>query len=90
MRHWDEVFPGMIYDINYESLTHHPEHEIRGLLEACELEWQDDCLHFDKSPGVVRTASYFQVRQPMYTRSVKLWRRYEKHLQPLLEVLEAY
>jgi tetratricopeptide (TPR) repeat protein len=90
MRHWDEVFPGMIYDINYESLTHNPEHEIRGLLEACELEWQDDCLHFDKSPGVVRTASYFQVRQPMYTRSVKLWRRYEKHLQPLLEVLEAY
>jgi Flp pilus assembly protein TadD len=90
MRHWHEVFPGMIYDINYESLTHDPEREIRGLLEACELEWQDDCLHFDKSPGVVRTASYFQVRQPMYTRSVNLWRRYERHLQPLLQALEEY
>jgi len=90
MRHWHEVFPGMIYDINYESLTHNPEQEIRGLLEACDLEWQDDCLKFDKSPGVVKTASYFQVRQPMYTRSVNLWRRYENHLQPLLEALEEY
>lgn len=88
MRHWHDVFPGAIYDINYESLTQNPEHEIRQLLDACDLEWQDDCLGFHKSPGVVRTASYYQVRQPMYTSSVNLWQKYEAFLQPLLDALD--
>lgn len=88
MRHWHAVFPGAIYDINYEALTQNPEQEIRQLLDACDLEWQDDCLNFHKSPGVVKTASYFQVRQPMYTSSVNLWQKYEAYLQPLLDTLD--
>lgn len=90
MRHWHGVFPGAIYDINYESLTQNPEHEIRQLLDACGLGWQDDCLRFDKSPGIVKTASYHQVRQPMYTSSVNLWQKYAEFLQPLLDVLDEY
>jgi tetratricopeptide (TPR) repeat protein len=88
MAHWHEVFPGAIYDISYESLTADPETEIRRLLEACELEWQADCLSFHQTPGLVKTASFYQVRQPMYTRSVGLWKKYEAFLEPLLEVLE--
>jgi len=88
MRHWHDVFPGEIYDVEYEALTQSPEHEIRKLLEACELEWQDDCLHFNKKPGIVNTASFFQVRQPLYTTSVKLWQKYEAYLQPLFDTLE--
>ena len=90
MRHWHDVFPGAIYDINYESLTQNPEQEIRQLVDACELEWQEECLHFHKSPGVVKTASYYQVRQPMYTSSVNLWQKYEAFLQPLLDALDEY
>jgi hypothetical protein len=71
-------------------LTQNPEPEIRQLLDACDLEWQDDCLHFHKSPGVVKTASYYQVRQPMYTSSVNLWQKYEAFLQPLLDALDEY
>jgi hypothetical protein len=37
----------------------------------------------------VRTASANQVRQEMYTGSSEAWRRYEAHLGPLLEALEA-
>lgn len=88
MRHWHAVFPGAIHDISYESLTQNPEPEIRKLLAACDLEWQDACLHFDKSPGIVNTASFFQVRQPLYTSSVKLWQKYEAYLQPLFDTLE--
>jgi hypothetical protein len=33
------------------------------------------------------TASVWQVRQPIYTRSVGRWRHYERHLGPLLDVL---
>jgi len=35
----------------------------------------------------VRTASVYQVRQPVYSTSVRRWRRYEKHLQPLIQAL---
>ena len=87
MEHWHSVMPGAIYDIGYEVLTQNPEDEIRKLLSACDLEFQQSCVDFDKSEGIVRTASSYQVRQPMYTSSVRLWERYQEFLQPLLDEL---
>jgi len=89
MKHWHEVMPGEIYDLNYEALTQNPEVEMRKLLEACGLEWQEECLNFDKSAGVVKTASAYQARQPMYTSSVKLWEKYQEFLQPLIDELDG-
>jgi len=89
MQHWHDVLPGAIYDVEYERLTSNPESEIRKLLSACDLEWQDRCLDFDKTEGVVKTASFYQVRQPMYTSSVRSWERYRAFLGPLLDELEA-
>jgi len=88
MQHWHEVMPGEIYDISYESLTQSPEHEIRALLSACDLDFQQSCVNFEKSDAVVKTASAFQVRQPMYTSSVKLWESYREFLGPMLDELE--
>jgi hypothetical protein len=51
------------------------------------LSWNPACLDFRKTQRTVVTASTWQVRQPIYTRSVARWRNYEKHLGPLLEVL---
>ena len=87
MKHWREVMPGEIYDVSYEALTHEPETEIRKLLQACDLEWQEACLDFDKSDGIVKTASAYQARQPMYTSSVRLWQRYGDLIQPMLDEL---
>jgi tetratricopeptide (TPR) repeat protein len=89
MEHWHRVMPGAIYDVSYEALTGNPETEIRNLLAACDLEWQDECLNFDKAGGIIKTASAYQARQPIYTSSVRLWEKYEEFIQPLLEELEA-
>jgi hypothetical protein len=89
MRHWRESMPGTIHDISYESLTQNPEYEIRELLSACDLDFQESCLHFEKTDAVVRTASAFQVRQPMYTSSIGLWEKYEQFLGPMLDELEG-
>jgi hypothetical protein len=35
----------------------------------------------------VRTLSRWQVRQPIYSSSVKRWKKYEEFLGPLLEGL---
>lgn len=87
MNHWREVFPGRIFEVRYEGLTSDPEPHIRALLKHCDLEWDDKCLQFHETERGVRTASKWQVRQPMYTSSVEKWRHYEKHLGPLIEGL---
>ncbi len=45
------------------------------------------CLTFHETKRSVRTLSRWQVRQPIYTTSVKRWTRYDAHLAPLKEAL---
>jgi len=88
MKHWHQVMPDTIIDVRYESLVQNPAEEIPRLITACDLEWQDDCMNFNQKEGVVKTASAYQVRQPIYTSSVSLCKAYEEHLGPLLDELE--
>ena len=53
------------------------------ILDFLELEWDDRCLAFDKTERPVNTASAWQVRQKIYSRSVQRWRHYEKFIGPL-------
>jgi tetratricopeptide (TPR) repeat protein len=87
MAHWRKVLPGRFYEVSYEQLTSNQEQESRNLIEYCGLEWQDACLDFYKTDRKVKTASAFQVRQPMHNQSVDLWKRYGDALQPLLDDL---
>jgi tetratricopeptide (TPR) repeat protein len=87
MNHWTRVLPLPILDLHYEELTADQEGASRRLLAFCGLEWDDRCLRFHHTQRVVQTSSILQVRQPMYRSSVGRWKRYEAHLQPLLEAL---
>ena len=87
MEHWRQVLDLDVLEIDYEMLVTRQEETTRKLVDFCGLQWEPDCLTFHKSAGVTRTASYAQVRQPMYKHSVERWRNYEKHLQPLLRHL---
>ena len=89
MAHWRSVLGAdRIIEIEYESLVGNPETEIRRLLAALELDWDPRCLEFHKKSRTVSTASVFQVRQPIYHRSIGRWRHFEAHLLPLLKALE--
>src|SRR5581483_3548811 len=85
MAHWAKVLPFQVYTMRYEELTADQEGQTRRLLDYCGLEWDERCLRFTEAERSVKTASILQVRQPMYRSSVGRWRRYQKHLQPLLE-----
>jgi tetratricopeptide (TPR) repeat protein len=89
MRHWHEAMPGVIYDIQYEELVADQEQQTRRLLEFCGLPWDDACLSFYKTERRVATASFIQVRQPIYNDSVQLWKRYESQLEPLRRIIES-
>ena len=75
-------------DVQYEELVTNPEVVVRQMLEHCNLEWSEGCLDFHKVKRQVHTASFDQVRQPMYTKSVKRWQHYEQYLSSLEEGLE--
>lgn len=91
MEHWRQVLPeGSFCEVQYEDLVADPEVQSRRLVEFCGLAWDDACLTPHKTERTVKTASVTQVREPVYTSSVERWRRYEKHLRPLLETLGEY
>jgi tetratricopeptide (TPR) repeat protein len=85
--HWHRVLPLRCLDIQYESLVTDLEGESRRLIEFLGLAWEPACLDFHRTKRTVQTASAWQVRQPLYNRSVGRWRHYERHLGPLLEEL---
>ena len=89
MAYWHNRFPGEIYDLSYEMLTEQQESETRRLIEFLGLAWEDQCLEYYKTQRAVRTASAVQVRQEMYQGSSDAWRKYEKHLQPMLKTLDS-
>jgi hypothetical protein len=88
MRHWNEVMPGVIHTIRYETLVAGLEEESRRLLAYCNLPWEDQCLRFHENRQASTTASATQVRQPVYSSSIGKWRRYERQLEPLRRLLE--
>jgi hypothetical protein len=87
MRHWHEVLPGAVLDVRYEDVVADLEGQARRMLEFCELPWDAACLEFHLTQRSVRTASSEQVRRPIYGDAMGVWRKYERELQPLLEVL---
>jgi tetratricopeptide (TPR) repeat protein len=87
--HWLRALPIRMCDIQYEALVADQEGESRRLVEFLGLPWDAACLDFHRTERPVVTASVWQVRQPIYTRSVGRWRHYQRHLEPLLEVLDG-
>jgi tetratricopeptide (TPR) repeat protein len=87
MAHWHSVFPGRIHDVQYEALVTDLEPVSREMLAYLDLEWDKSCLEFHRTVRPVGTASHWQVRQPVYTRSVARWRHYEPYLEELRAAL---
>ncbi len=88
MAHWHAVLPGRVLDVHYESVVADQGGETRRLLEFCGLPWEEACLHYYETERAIRTASSEQVRRPIYTSSVGMWKHYERELAQLIEILE--
>jgi len=85
---WQARIPDWFHVIDYEDLIADTEGEARKLIDACGLEWEDQCLAFHKNSRRVDTLSVYQVRQPIYSSSLKAWQRYETELGELFEALK--
>jgi hypothetical protein len=87
MDHWRAVLPIKIHEVDYEETVDDLEGVARRLLHACHLDWEPACLEFHRVNRPVRTASFAQVRQPIYRDSICRWKNYESELADLFSAL---
>lgn len=87
MVQWKQALDLPILDLSYEALVADPDGQSRRLVDFAGLEWSDACLKPEKTQRSVLTASQWQVRQPIYRGSVGRWKRYEAHLQPMIQAM---
>lgn len=83
MAHWKSLYAEDILDFDYDAFVREPRPAIERLLAFCELEWDDACLTPERAAGAVKTASVWQVRQPIYQASSGRAANYARQLAPL-------
>ncbi|MBP2157915.1 MULTISPECIES: sulfotransferase [Asticcacaulis] len=83
MAHWQDVLGDGLVRISLEGLIQDPESEIRRLVAACGLPFEEGCLKPHEAKGGVSTASAVQVRNPINGQGVGAWKKYEAQLAPL-------
>jgi hypothetical protein len=89
MSHWRQLFPAQVMTVAYEDLVRAPQAEVRRVLDFLGLPWDENCLAFHRSDAAVRTASNWQVRQPLYQDSVHRWQQYRVQLAPIMHLADA-
>jgi hypothetical protein len=87
MSHWKSLYGSDILDFSYDSFVSEPRTQLEQLLAFCGLEWEESCLAFHRVDNAVKTASVWQVREPLYRRSSGRWRNYAAQLALVEEYL---
>ena len=81
MDHWNSIYPGEIYNINYEDVISNIEKETKNILNYCDLTYEENCLEFYNNKRPVMTASTHQVRKKLYNSSVGRWKNFKEYLE---------
>ncbi|HET9459598.1 MAG TPA: sulfotransferase [Sphingomicrobium sp.] len=82
--HWKRLYPDDIFEVDYDRLVREPEAVISPMLAFLGLGQEEGLLNFHRCKGAVKTASVWQVREPLHARSSGRWRNYRKQLERAL------
>jgi tetratricopeptide (TPR) repeat protein len=88
-----ELMKFPLHQVRYENVVGDQEGELRALFAFLGLDWSDQVLEHEataRGRGRIKTASYSQVVEPIYTRAAGRWEQYRKHLEPILPTLQPW
>jgi tetratricopeptide (TPR) repeat protein len=86
---WQRVLPPEKFiTIQYEDFVADFANAAPKLVQACALEWEPQCLEFQKTQHPIATFSTVQARSAVALGNGRA-QRYEKFLGPLIAALEA-
>lgn len=83
MAHWKALFGADIHDVDYDAFVRDPKPATTALLNFLGLDWNEECLAFHRRTNAVKTASVWQVREPLYQRASGRWQNYATQLEPV-------
>jgi len=95
-RHWQAsqaIAPLDVTRVHYEELVKDTQGVLRPLMAFLGLDWDDSALDHQttaRTRGLIKTASYSQVVEPIYNRAAGRWTRYRDHLAPILPTLRPW
>lgn len=86
------MLPNPHLEVRYEDMVEDLESVARQVLEFLGLPWDEKVLAFDEHARQkrVRSPTYADVTQKIFTRAVGRWRNYQKYLEPHLAKLEPF
>ncbi len=82
-----------IHRIRYEDLVFDMKTEVSALLKFLDLNWEDSLTDYQTTAlqrGLIKTASYSQVVQPIYKTASYRWKNYEQFLEKYFEKVEPW
>ena len=74
--------------IRYDAMVTNQEGTVRAILDFIGVPFDERCLSFHENRRYARTASYAQVTEPLYERSLYRYRHYRQHLEPIIPILQ--
>ena len=77
MEYWKSLFPTRIITIEYERILTNLKGEIINILTQLSLEWEEPCQKFHDTHRSIKTASAGQVKEKIYTTSMKKYEKYK-------------
>lgn len=86
MHHWQASLPLPIYELEYETLVTQPNETVAQVLRFLDIHEPARSTEAAADGMAIGTASVWQARQPVNTRSVGRWKIYAPELPELLEL----
>jgi tetratricopeptide (TPR) repeat protein len=73
--------------VRYDAMVANQRETVRAILDFVGVPFDQRCLSFHENRRYARTASYAQVTEPLYERSLNRYRHYLRHLEPAIPIL---
>lgn len=90
MDHWRALYGDDIFDLDYDALVAQPRPTLDATFDFIGLDWEEGCMAFHVAAHPVKTASVWQVRQPLHGASSGRWHNYSRYVEPLQEALQGF
>jgi tetratricopeptide (TPR) repeat protein len=89
MAGWEKIYADRIHRVNYDELVNSSAEVLSKTLRFLGTEWDDAVMQTADQERVVRSASAWQARQPVHTKSIERWSHYYHQAPEFFDRLSA-
>jgi tetratricopeptide (TPR) repeat protein len=87
-----EIIKSPWREIRYEDTVNNLERQAKGALETLGLPWDEGVLDYreNTSDAILGGPNHTMVSKPIYKTAMARWKLYEKHLEPVMDMLDPF